>query len=757
MPDGKEQAQHCMGKKLIVGSEVGGRTQYLAKVQGMPDEIRDRLVKIVRAFMWDDGAPRVALERLYLPVEEGGVGLLDLPARLVAIELTWVKEYLNLSPTRPSWAFVADAIIAMQPQPAGKPIKSWAKLNVFLQSWNPSGRSPLPKEIKSMLTLAKKYDTHFQALKPSTKTLHDLPIWFHFGSKGRYARLYNSPQSECLWTKHGVVTVGDVTKNLTSGQADERAHVGSAACTCIGCEDVREAFGCEHPHSCRATLQKLLGTLHERWNPKYMFPADGLTPTPRRIARNAKAMTDGGPIIFNPSVLEQDGDLGSPFRIFTDPDTFGNTMVVRPWPRQQGPQVVAYTDGSCIKNGSHDAVAGAGVFFESNRRPAISIRLPETLRQSNQTGELAAVLAAVQAAPPFSPLLIKTDSQYVVKGITSHLKKWEDRGWLGVDNRALLEPIAARLRLRGAQTAFEWVKGHSGVEGNEEADRRAGKGAEKPAPDLLDLSVPRLFKVSGARLATMSQKIAYLGVRSRKTKPVLPERTIENLAVARLAAAETFGVSPTDAMLWKSVRHRDITRKIRDFLWKVMHSAYMVGSYWRNIPGYHHRERCDYCGEEESMGHILTECRAPGQSQLWGLTRELWVKKHPTWSHPTLGVVLACAAAAFSSEEGKPLSGANRLFRILMTETAYMIWSVRCERVIGWENARTHTIEELSGRWRRVINQRLTLDQVMTRTSLAKTSIPPKVVLATWRSTLNDEEALPDNWIGAAGVLVGVG
>ncbi|KAH9850518.1 hypothetical protein C2E23DRAFT_695959, partial [Lenzites betulinus] len=40
------------GKRVILNMELGGRTQYLARVQGMPKHIEDRLEKLEAAFIW---------------------------------------------------------------------------------------------------------------------------------------------------------------------------------------------------------------------------------------------------------------------------------------------------------------------------------------------------------------------------------------------------------------------------------------------------------------------------------------------------------------------------------------------------------------------------------------------------------------------------------------------------------------------------------------------------------------------------------
>ena len=47
------------------------------------------------------------------PKELGRQGLVDIQARNEAIQLMWLKNYLNLGPSHALWAYFADAIIAM--------------------------------------------------------------------------------------------------------------------------------------------------------------------------------------------------------------------------------------------------------------------------------------------------------------------------------------------------------------------------------------------------------------------------------------------------------------------------------------------------------------------------------------------------------------------------------------------------------------------------------------------------------------------
>jgi hypothetical protein len=67
------------GKRLIIQAIVGGHTQFLAAAQGMPPHIETAINNMIREFVWDhDTAPRMALEYLYAPIDEGGLNILNI-------------------------------------------------------------------------------------------------------------------------------------------------------------------------------------------------------------------------------------------------------------------------------------------------------------------------------------------------------------------------------------------------------------------------------------------------------------------------------------------------------------------------------------------------------------------------------------------------------------------------------------------------------------------------------------------------------
>ncbi|KAI0342568.1 hypothetical protein BDW22DRAFT_1299598, partial [Trametopsis cervina] len=170
------------GRRLIAQMIVAGMTQYLAKVQGMPAHVEMQIRRITRNFVWKDAnASPVGMDTLFLPIRDGGIKLVDIQTRNEAIELTWLKSYLDLSDSRPIWAFVADVLITESVMAVDRNTVANARVNPYLQSWHVSthATSPLPEELKTMLKVARKYDANFTAIKLSDSMKRRLPVWYH--------------------------------------------------------------------------------------------------------------------------------------------------------------------------------------------------------------------------------------------------------------------------------------------------------------------------------------------------------------------------------------------------------------------------------------------------------------------------------------------------------------------------------------------------------------------------------------------------
>ena len=143
--------------------------------------------------------------------------------------------------------------------------------------------------------------------------------------------------------------------------------------------------------------------------------------------------------------------------------------------------VEIYTDGAC--RGNPGPGGWAAVLSSGGHEKEIS---GAQLQTTNNRMELQAVIEALQALKRPLEVRLYTDSQYVRRGILEWLPQWKARGWKTADRKPVknqdlwqqLETAAA-----GHRIEWHWVRGHTGVPGNERCDVLANDAID----DLLAL------------------------------------------------------------------------------------------------------------------------------------------------------------------------------------------------------------------------------------------------------------------------------
>ncbi|GGY82183.1 ribonuclease HI [Marinobacter zhanjiangensis] len=142
-------------------------------------------------------------------------------------------------------------------------------------------------------------------------------------------------------------------------------------------------------------------------------------------------------------------------------------------------KVTLYTDGACKGNPGPGGWGALLSYGESSRE-----LFGGEGTTTNNRMELMAAIEGLKALKRPCHVDLYTDSQYVRKGITEWMAGWKKNGWKTaarkpVKNedlwRALDEEVARH------DITWHWVKGHSGVPGNERADALANLGIEKLA------------------------------------------------------------------------------------------------------------------------------------------------------------------------------------------------------------------------------------------------------------------------------------
>ena len=133
--------------------------------------------------------------------------------------------------------------------------------------------------------------------------------------------------------------------------------------------------------------------------------------------------------------------------------------------------VICFTDGSCKGN---PGPAGVGVYVEFPAGESAKHHL-YLGKATNNVAELTAISEALDVVAKHedykdNPIVIFTDSRYVEGSLT--------KNWKAKANRPLIQSIKAKIRTRG-KVRIQWIAGHAGIAGNEEADQLANEAIDQ--------------------------------------------------------------------------------------------------------------------------------------------------------------------------------------------------------------------------------------------------------------------------------------
>ena len=101
---------------------------------------------------------------------------------------------------------------------------------------------------------------------------------------------------------------------------------------------------------------------------------------------------------------------------------------------------------------------------------------------TNNRMEMMAVIEGLKSLKRSCEIDLNTDSKYVLQGITQWMAGWKKNGWKtaakkpvkNVDLWQQLDKEVTRHKIN-----WHWVKGHSGIHGNEMADQLANQGIDE--------------------------------------------------------------------------------------------------------------------------------------------------------------------------------------------------------------------------------------------------------------------------------------
>jgi ribonuclease HI len=139
-----------------------------------------------------------------------------------------------------------------------------------------------------------------------------------------------------------------------------------------------------------------------------------------------------------------------------------------------GQVVEIFCDGACSGNpgpGGYGAILRYGGHVKELNGGA-----RET---TNNRMEMTAAIEALRRLTRPCQVVITTDSQYLVKGMTEWITGWQRKGWLNskkepVVNKDLWEQLLTLTEPHSVR--WKWVKGHAGHAENERCDQLARDG-----------------------------------------------------------------------------------------------------------------------------------------------------------------------------------------------------------------------------------------------------------------------------------------
>ena len=175
------------------------------------------------------------------------------------------------------------------------------------------------------------------------------------------------------------------------------------------------------------------------------------------------------------------------------PTNFDDVLSVTEKP---SPKVMIYADGSCLKNGSEFAQAGAGIVLVSEDRRRIKLKACFLGALTNQKAEILACAVALESLKHPARVQIFSDSKYVVETMLGKNRMKANREfWHRLTQACLTHHVE-----------WNWMRGHNGNAFQETADRlsrAAATARENLDKDTLDRLAELLQGTPGEEVVNM--------------------------------------------------------------------------------------------------------------------------------------------------------------------------------------------------------------------------------------------------------------
>ena len=693
------------GKEIILKALIQSKAMFLATVNGMPRDIEMKMKRLFKNFLWNEKTRGLmSWEQIIAPRERGGLAVPDIRARIDAIEIMWIKKWLAPEERKPRWTYILDEIL--KNNIAKSPIiDKESRINWLKQSWHESKArdSKLSKNVRNMLTVARKYNITLEPLKYSPETKKAEPLWHNrLMTIANYQ--WNKKSARCLRNNHDITTIKDLVEYETKGVCNEKA--------------------------CTEMIMRLRKMVPEIIDPTKGTPQKvkikNLDLTPKRIKKNTENKLEK---TFNPDITAR-GDVLKQVRIFNE-KSGSKTKKTKIKPKPP-----AYRKLGKVKEGKTKALIAISRKKEGRKDQETKIKIRMTgatkktrsfeLAKENQSQERARAMALlwILKKEKKNQLTIVTTDIKLIEWIGNGINERENINWNGTEEEDMWKEVLNLLRKRNAITKIRYPEKKEKKKVKEMKSK-----LKKENPEVIDRKpiTDGIYLQDGAKLEKMTQKLAYeLVIKKLSTTPGGKE-SIDRINKIKKNLENKWDTKINSEKTWKDLEYIK-NAKIQEFIWKIIHNRIKCGKYFRFIPNWQEKQYC-CCGEIESIEHILLRCKKSKQRKVWKEVKKTW-KKTTKRKWKRLSVLDIMGIGSVNLKGEKDNTNAKEILITLVTTAAWSIWKNRNNRVF---NDKPETKEKQVEKWKEDLKKEIEIEyELIQQTDIRKREKKLKRFLDKW-------------------------
>ena len=147
------------------------------------------------------------------------------------------------------------------------------------------------------------------------------------------------------------------------------------------------------------------------------------------------------------------------------------------------------------------------VYFQNGEVQELGGYAPQTTNNRMEMQAAIAALEYVAKSGQTDDITLYTDSEYVKNGVTKWIKGWKKKGWKTSSGKAVLNQDLWEIldQLNSPAVTWQYVRGHSGNEGNERCDAIARAFSQQRTPNLRQVSLSKALATAAVTAQASDQ------------------------------------------------------------------------------------------------------------------------------------------------------------------------------------------------------------------------------------------------------------